>query len=114
MERLETPLDCLRVLKDYPRPLTELMRHPSRLDAAIVDDPTKAIHILGDHGVLVVETDVLAVEVPDAPGELSKIALKLARGKVNIEYAYGTSDAHQAMIYIRVSDVPKGEQILSP
>ncbi len=47
----------------------------------IVDDPTKAIHILGEHGVLVVETDVLAVKVSDQPGELSKIARKLCAQK---------------------------------
>jgi hypothetical protein len=37
---LETALDCLRVLKDYPRPLIEVMRDPSRLDGAIVDELT--------------------------------------------------------------------------
>ena len=39
----------------------------------IVDDPTKAIHLLGEHGVLVVETDVLAVEVDDQPGALARL-----------------------------------------
>jgi len=38
--RLQTPLDCLRVLKDNPRPLIELMRDSSRLDASIVDELT--------------------------------------------------------------------------
>lgn len=44
----------------------------------IVDDPIKAIHLLGEHGVLVVETDVLAVDVDDQPGALAKVARKLA------------------------------------
>jgi hypothetical protein len=43
---LETPLDYLRVLKDYPRPLIEVMRDPSRLNAAIVDELTA---LLPDH-----------------------------------------------------------------
>ncbi len=80
----------------------------------IVDDPKKAIHILGDHGVLVVETDVLAVQVSDHPGELSKIARKLSRAKVNIEYAYGTSGGKEATVFIRVSDVRKGRKVLAP
>jgi hypothetical protein len=46
VESLETPLDCLRVLKNYPRPLIEVMRNPSRLDAAIVDELTA---LLPDH-----------------------------------------------------------------
>ena len=79
----------------------------------IVDDPIKAIHILGEHGVLVVETDVLAVEVDDQPGALARVARKFARAKVNIEYAYGTSDSGKARIFVRVSDVRKGKQALS-
>lgn len=80
----------------------------------IVDNPRKAIHILGEHGALVVETDVLAVELPDKPGELAKLARKFARGKVNIEYAYGTSAGTKATLYVRVSDVKKALQCLSP
>lgn len=79
----------------------------------IVDDPIKAIHLLGEHGVLVVETDVLAVDVDDQPGALAKVARKLARGKVNIEYAYGTADTGKARIYMRVSDARKGKQVLA-
>lgn len=80
----------------------------------IVDDAHKACHVLGDHGVLVVETDVLAVQVSDHPGELAKIARKLARAKVNIEYAYGTSDGASATMFIRVSDARKAKKILTP
>lgn len=79
----------------------------------IVDDPIKAIHLLGDHGVMVVETDVLAVEVDDEPGALARIARTFARAKINIEYAYGTSDTGRARIYMRVSDARKGKQALS-
>jgi hypothetical protein len=79
----------------------------------IVDDPNKAIHILGEHGVLVVETDVLALEVDDQPGALAKVARKFARGKINIEYAYGTADSGKAKIFMRVSDVKKGKQLLT-
>jgi transposase len=43
---LQSALDCLRVLKDHPRPLIERMRDPSRLDAAIVDELTA---LLPDH-----------------------------------------------------------------
>lgn len=80
----------------------------------IVDDPQKAIHILGEHGTLVVETDVLAVKLDDNPGELAKVARKFARGRVNIEYAYGTSDGTDATLFIRVSDTKKAKQLLTP
>ncbi|MBC8868737.1 MAG: ACT domain-containing protein [Planctomycetes bacterium] len=80
----------------------------------IVDNPRKAIHVLGEHGALVVETDVLALELDDKPGTLAKLASKFSRGKVNIEYAYGTSDGTEATVFVRVSDVKKAVQLLSP
>jgi hypothetical protein len=80
----------------------------------IVDDPRKAIHILGDHGALVVETDVLAVKLDDKPGELGKLARKLARARINIEYAYGTSAGNEATVFFRVSDAKKAIKLLSP
>jgi hypothetical protein len=80
----------------------------------IVNDPKKAVHILGEHGALVVETEVLALKLADKPGELAKMARKFARAKINIEYAYGTSVADQATIYMRVSDVKKAVQLLTP
>ncbi|MCU0962763.1 MAG: ACT domain-containing protein [Pirellulaceae bacterium] len=79
----------------------------------IVDDPNAAIHILGEHGVLVVENDVLGVEVDDHPGALAAVARKFARAKVNIEYAYGTSDSGKAKIFVRVCDVRKGKKVLA-
>lgn len=79
----------------------------------IVDDPQKAIHVLGDHGALVVETDVLAVQMANQPGELAKMAARLARAKVNIEYAYGSSNSGPGTIFFRVSDVRRALRALS-
>jgi hypothetical protein len=80
----------------------------------VVDDPRKAIHVLGEHGALVVETDVLAVNLADKPGALARLARTFARGRINIEYAYGTSGGGQATVYVRVSDMKKAMQLLSP
>lgn len=79
----------------------------------VVSDPQKAIHVLGEHGALVVETDVLVVKLSDHPGALAELASKFARGKVNIEYAYGSSDDTTATIFMRVSDSKKGLELLS-
>ena len=80
----------------------------------VVSDPHKAIHVLGEHGALVVETDVLVVKLSDHPGALADLASKFARGKINIEYAYGSSDDTQATVFMRVSDIKKGLRLLSP
>src|SRR6185437_7664043 len=54
----------------------------------VVSDPTKALMLLGERGVLALETDVLMVETDNHPGMLAQIADCLAREDVNIEYAY--------------------------
>ena len=79
----------------------------------VVTEPQKAIHILGEHGLLVVETDVLVVKLDDQPGTLADLAQAFARAKVNIEYAYGTSDDDHATLFFRVSDVKKAEKLLA-
>ena len=80
----------------------------------VVDDPKKSIHILGDHGAMVVETDVLAVNLTNKPGEVAALARKFARAKINIEYAYGSCNADEAKLFFRVSDVKKARQLLAP
>jgi hypothetical protein len=80
----------------------------------VVDDSQGALHILGERGVLVVERDVLMLEGENEPGELADIAAKLARNKVNIEYAYSATPANAvtgAMI-LRVDNPKKAAVIL--
>ncbi len=59
----------------------------------VVDHPAKAIHLLGDRGLLVVESEVIAHEVANRPGVLMEIAGSLARGKINISYLYASAPA---------------------
>ncbi len=80
----------------------------------VVDNPKQAIHLLGEHGVLVVENEVLALDLGHTPGEMAKVARKFAQGKVNIEYAYGTADSTKATIFFRVSDPRKAMRLLAP
>ena len=80
----------------------------------VVSEANKALHLLGEHGVLVVERDVLMLEGRNKPGELADIAAKLAQHKVNIEYAYSatpTRAARGAMI-LRVDNPKKAARIL--
>ena len=80
----------------------------------VVDDSQGALHLLGERGVLVVERDVLMLEGQNKPGELADIADKLARNKVNIEYAYSATPANAvsgAMI-LRVDNPKKAATIL--
>src|SRR6266567_7942922 len=54
----------------------------------VVSDPTKALMLLGEHGTLAVENDVLMIESDNEPRMLGKIAKCLSKEGINIEYAY--------------------------
>jgi hypothetical protein len=80
----------------------------------VVNEPQKAIHLLGEHGVLVVERDVLMVEGRSRPGELARIAKTLADHKINIDYAYSATprDATKGAMILRVDNIAKAKRIL--
>lgn len=80
----------------------------------VVNDPHKAIHLLGEHGVLVIERDVLLLEGRSRPGELAHIARTLAKHKINIEYAYSATlpDAARGAMIVRVDNLVKARRIL--
>jgi hypothetical protein len=80
----------------------------------VVSDPTKALMILGEAGVLAVETDVLTIESANQPGILAKIAECLAEAEVNIEYTYLAAgrEVERGLIILRPSDVEKARRAL--
>jgi len=55
------------------------------------DSNAKAKKALAPLGVTIEEKDVVAVEVPNKPGELQKVAKKIADGGIDIEYMYATA-----------------------
>lgn len=81
----------------------------------VVSDPNKAVHLLGERGVMVVENKVISIENMNRPGAMGSIARKLAKGKVNIEYAYlASSPTHKkGLAILRVSDTKKALKLLA-
>jgi hypothetical protein len=80
----------------------------------VVSDPTRALMLLGEAGVLALETEVLMIETASQPGVLAKIAERLAETEVNIEYAYlaGGRGVEKGLIVLRPSDVEKAKRAL--
>jgi hypothetical protein len=80
----------------------------------VVSDPTKALMLLGESGVLALETEVLTIETASEPGVLAKIAERLAEANLNIEYAYLAAGrrAEKGLIILRPSDVEKARRVL--
>jgi hypothetical protein len=80
----------------------------------VVSDPTKALMLLGEAGVLALETEVLMIETASQPGVLARIAERLAKVEVNIEYAYlaGGRGAEKGLIVLRPSNIEKARNAL--
>ena len=83
----------------------------------VVSDPRAALHCLGERGALVIASDVLAIDLADQPGAIERIADRLGRADVNIDYLYGSSRGsgrqRHATVFLRVSDVVKARRALA-
>ena len=80
----------------------------------VVNDKEKALTVLKDNNFTVSKTDVVAVEVPDTPGGLSKILDLLDSQKVNVEYMYAFIERHAdcAVIIFRFDENDKAVTVL--
>jgi hypothetical protein len=81
----------------------------------VVDNPDKGYKVLHDSGFTVSVTDVLAVEMKDAPGGLYEIVDTLGANKINVDYAYAfvTAKAERAMLILRVDDLSRAKEVLN-
>jgi hypothetical protein len=81
----------------------------------VVSDYHKAIHLFEQHDTLVVEDDVLLCRASNKPGELARIAQKLADARINIEYCYSATppDAKRGLLILRVSNPAKALKLLN-
>ena len=81
----------------------------------VVSDYRKALHVFEEHGTLVVEDDVLIINGSNKPGELARLAHKLADAKVNIEYCYSATppDAKKGLMVMRVTNPARALKVLN-
>lgn len=81
----------------------------------IVNDNDKALKVLKDNEFTVSKTEVLAVEVSDTPGGLSKILDLIEKEKVNVEYMYAFIErsSDSAVIIFRFDEIDKALKVLS-
>jgi hypothetical protein len=75
----------------------------------IVDRPTVAMEALSKSGFVCSKTEVLCVEIPDVPGELSRLSQRLSEASVNIDYAYAfLTTTERAIIVLKLDDKEGG------
>ena len=61
----------------------------------IAEPHMKALLLLEQQGVYLLEQDVIVMKLENHPGTLAGIARQLARADINIQYAYCTATEHQ-------------------
>ena len=80
----------------------------------IVDNPEKALAVLGEQGFLGTITEVIGVEISDKAGELAKALDILAKADVNVEYLYAflSGKTGSANVVIKATDNQRAESVL--
>ncbi len=73
----------------------------------IVDDTDKAREALAQIGCVTVVNDVLAAEIPDTPGAMTDLMVKVSETGLNIEYMYAFISPvnKKAYIVLRIKDL---------
>lgn len=89
------------------------------VDHAIVrllaDRPVKALLLLEQHGLYILESDVVVMELDNRPGALAAAAQHLAHADINIEYAYCTATNGQGVgcLILKTEEMDRTIELLS-
>lgn len=80
----------------------------------VLDKVEKATHVFGNHGMVVIESDVLQIELATRPGELKKVAQIFSQEGINIDYIYGSETKKNggATLFIKVGDTKRAFELL--
>lgn len=76
----------------------------------IVSDPEKAKDSLKSEGLSAKLSDVIAIEISNAPGSLHELLTALK--DFNIEYMYVLSSADTASMVMKIKDIDAAESVL--
>lgn len=80
----------------------------------IVQDPDNTLRVIRENNFTAAITEVLAVEVPDAPGGLSRVLKILDEAGISVEYLYSFVRKHKdnALIIFRVENPSQAADLL--
>lgn len=81
----------------------------------LVDNPTKALLLLEEEELYVMDQDVIVLEVLNQKGELTRICQTLAQADINISYAYCTArpDQHSGCLVLKTDNPERALEILT-
>jgi hypothetical protein len=80
----------------------------------IVDDPERAVNVLGMNGFTISTKEVIAVAAPDHPGGLNAILRPLIEAKVNIDamYPFIYLKGDEAVLILDVDKIKEAKEAL--
>jgi hypothetical protein len=78
----------------------------------LVNEPAQACQALKQEGFAATLTDVVAVEMPDKPGSLYRIADCLVRNNINLENTSGFVANNRAILILEVQNVVQAAEVL--
>ena len=80
----------------------------------IVNKPEEAKSALGDAGIVVKITDVVAVVMDDAPGGVAAVLRVFLEHDIDVEYMYACvgKTTGKALMVVKTSDISAAEQVL--
>jgi hypothetical protein len=72
-----------------------------------VSSPAKAKKVLQELGIRMTEEEVLRLTLPDKPGVLGQVGVRLGQANINAEYAFGTvaKGGKKADVVVAVADL---------
>lgn len=76
----------------------------------IVDQHDGAMRALDSRGYRTYTSRVLDVTVEDEPGQLARVAHRLARSEIDVKYAYSAVTGPRGRLILAVSDVVEAER----
>ena len=81
----------------------------------IADRPVKALLILEQLGLYILESNVVVMDLDNRPGALGDVARILARADINIEYAYCSATSHEGAgcLILRTDEAERAMELLS-
>jgi len=80
----------------------------------VVSNPKNAMLTLEERGMLVMENEVLQLSIPNSPGTLGRVAARLAKAKINIDYAYAAAGegTPRTTLFLKVKEPKKALRAL--
>lgn len=80
----------------------------------IPDNTAEAKGAISKLGLGLSSREVVAIPLPNKPGALGEVSLKLSKANINIDYVYGSvcGDCQEALSILAVSDARKASQLL--